>query len=223
MNAPLVLVSHALRPYVQRAAIVLAEKGLAFERRDIDLAHKPDWFLTVSPLGKTPVLLVDRAAILESAATCEYLEDTALPRLHPQDAVRRAQHRAWMEFASSLLNPIGAFYKASDAAALEASSADIRARFVQIEGALGDGAYFDGDAFRIGRRGLRTGVPLLRHLRPDRRFRVLAQPPEGAALARFARRPSIGAGSGVVGVRGPSAGLPARPRIRPVAAHAGRG
>ena len=58
----LVLVSHALCPYVQRAAIVLAEKGVAFERRDVDLADKPDWFRAVSPLGKTPVLLVQEQA-----------------------------------------------------------------------------------------------------------------------------------------------------------------
>ena len=56
MSAPLVLISHALCPYVQRAAIVLAEKGVAFERRDIDLAHKPDWFLAVSPLGRLSLL-----------------------------------------------------------------------------------------------------------------------------------------------------------------------
>ena len=49
MSAPLVLVSHALCPYVQRAAIVLREKGVPFERRDIDLANKPDWFLRISP------------------------------------------------------------------------------------------------------------------------------------------------------------------------------
>lgn len=149
MSAPLVLVSHALCPYVQRAAIVLAEKGLAFERRDIDLAHKPDWFLAVSPLGKTPVLLVDGAAIFESAVICEYLEDIALPSLHPQDAVGRAQHRAWMEFASALLNTIGAFYNASDEAVLQARTADIRARFAQIEAELGDGPYFAGDAFSL--------------------------------------------------------------------------
>ena len=47
----LTLVSHALCPYVQRVAIVLHEKGLAFERRTIDLARKPDWFLAISPLG----------------------------------------------------------------------------------------------------------------------------------------------------------------------------
>lgn len=56
--AALTLVSHTLCPYVQRAAIVLLEKGVPFERRWIDLARKPAWFLAVSPLGKTPVLLV---------------------------------------------------------------------------------------------------------------------------------------------------------------------
>ncbi len=65
--APLTLVSHTLCPYVQRAAIVLTEKGAAFERRWVDLANKPDWFKAISPLGKTPVLLVAETPIFESA------------------------------------------------------------------------------------------------------------------------------------------------------------
>lgn len=150
MNTPrLILISHALCPYVQRAAIVLAEKGIAFERRDIDLANKPGWFLAVSPLGKTPVLLVDDEAIFESAVICEYLEDTALPHLHPANALQRARHRAWMEFGSTLLNLIGAFYNAPDEPALLARAADIRARFAQLEAALGEGPFFAGESFSI--------------------------------------------------------------------------
>jgi glutathione S-transferase len=149
VNPPLVLVSHALCPYVQRAAIVLAEKGLPFERRDIDLANKPDWFLQRSPLGKTPVLLVGGEAIFESAVICEYLEETALPQLHPRDALRRAQHRSWIEFGSALLNLIGAFYNAADDVALAARAAEIRARLAQIEAALGDGPFFAGQPFSI--------------------------------------------------------------------------
>jgi glutathione S-transferase len=149
VSASLVLVSHALCPYVQRAAIVLAEKGVPFERRDIDLANKPDWFLKVSPLGKTPVLLVGDEAIFESAVICEYLEETALPRLHPANALLRAQHRSWMEFGSALLNLIGAFYHAADETTLVARAAEIRARLVQIEVALGEGPYFAGESFSI--------------------------------------------------------------------------
>lgn len=149
MSASLVLASHALCPYVQRAAIVLAEKDVPFERRDIDLANKPDWFLKVSPLGKTPVLLVGDESIFESAVICEYLEETALPRLHPANALHRAQHRSWMEFGSALLNLIGAFYNAADEPALVARAAEIRARLAQIEVALGKGPYFAGESFSI--------------------------------------------------------------------------
>ncbi len=143
----LVLVSHALCPYVQRAAIVLAEKGVPFERREVDLAHKPDWFMKLSPLGKTPVLTVDGEAIFESAVICEYLEDTHGPALHPADPLRRARHRAWMEFGSALLNTIGAFYGAPDEAALHARAGDLRARFEQLEAVLGEGPFFSGARF----------------------------------------------------------------------------
>ena len=149
MNAPLTLISHALCPYVQRAAIVLAEKEVPFDRRDIDLARKPDWFLRVSPLYKTPVLLVGDEAIFESAVICEYLDDTTLPRLHPANALERARHRSWMEFGSSVLNLIGAFYNAPDERTLLARAADIRERLQQLEVALGSGPFFAGASFSI--------------------------------------------------------------------------
>jgi len=149
MSAPLTLVSHVLCPYVQRAAIVLTEKGVAFERRDIDLAHKPAWFLAISPLGKTPVLQVGEHALFESAVICEYLDETHGPRLHPADPLERAQHRGWMEFGSALLNTIGAFYSAPDEAALQARAGDIRGRLHQLEATLGEGPYFAGEHFSL--------------------------------------------------------------------------
>lgn len=149
MTPTLTLVSHALCPYVQRAAIVLAEKGASFERRDVDLAHKPDWFKALSPLGKTPVLLVGDVPVFESAVICEYLDDTIAPRLHPQDALERARHRAWVEFASSVLNNIGAFYNAPDEKSLEQRAGELRARFEQLEAELGDGPFFSGPRFGI--------------------------------------------------------------------------
>jgi glutathione S-transferase len=148
-DEPLVLASHALCPYVQRAAIVLDEKGVTFRRRDIDLAAKPDWFLAVSPLGKTPVLLVHGMPIFESAVICEYLDECFVPRLHPTEALVRARHRSWVEFGSQLLNGIGAFYGAPDAARLEAERAALAVRFAQVEAALGAGPFFAGEAFSI--------------------------------------------------------------------------
>src|ERR687887_1038324 len=117
---PLTLVSHRLCPYVQRAAISLAEKGMPFERIDVDLADKPAWFLALSPLGKTPVLRVDDRAIFESAVILEYLEETAPRPLHPVDPLRRAEHRAWIEFGSAVLNDITGLYSAKDQGAFAA-------------------------------------------------------------------------------------------------------
>jgi glutathione S-transferase len=149
MSAELVLVSHSLCPYVQRAAILLAEKGVRFERRDVDLGAKPRWFLDVSPLGRTPVLLVDGAPIFESAVICEYLDETVEPRLHPEDPLQRAQHRSWMEFGSAILNGIGSLYSAPDASALEGRVAELRRRFEQVEAVLGAGPYFAGERFGL--------------------------------------------------------------------------
>jgi glutathione S-transferase len=146
----LTLVSHALCPYVQRAAIVLLEKAVPFDRRWVDLADKPAWFTAISPLGKTPVLLVDDDPVFESAAICEYLDDTLAPRLHPEPALERARHRGWMEFGSSLLNTIAAFYGAADAQSLQRQREQMLARFAQLEAALeGQGPWFAGARFSV--------------------------------------------------------------------------
>lgn len=50
-------------------------------------------------MRKTPVLLVGDEPMFESAVICEYLEETALPRPHPANALQRAQHRSWMDGA----------------------------------------------------------------------------------------------------------------------------
>lgn len=143
------LISHKLCPYVQRAAIVLAEKEINFERKDIDLANKPDWFLKLSPLGKTPVLMVDQQAIFESAVICEYLDEVLVPRLHLNNPLTRAQHRSWMEFGSATLNTIGSFYSAPTRIELEKSGAELKRKFEQLEAVLEHGPYFAESHFSM--------------------------------------------------------------------------
>src|SRR5215467_3560982 len=148
MAAPLKLISHKLCPYVQRAVIALTEKRVPFERIDIDLANKPDWFLKVSPLGKTPVLMVGNHAIFESAVILEYLEETQARPLHPADPLVRAEHRAWIEFGSAVLNDIAGLYSAADEAAFKAKAAQLEARFARLETRI-QGPWFDGETFSL--------------------------------------------------------------------------
>lgn len=140
MTPTLTLVSHPLCPYVQRVAIVLAEKGLAAERIDIDLANKPDWFLALSPTAKTPVLLVDGQAIFESFAICEYLEDAYGPPMHPPAHLARARHRAWIAFASGTLAAIAGLYSAASGEAFAAKAGELQSKFASIELALAQSA-----------------------------------------------------------------------------------
>ena len=148
MADPRKLVSHKLCPYVQRAVIALTEKGVPFQRIDIDLANKPDWFQKASPLGKTPVLLVGEHAIFESAVILEYLEETEARPLHPSDPLRRAEHRAFIEFGSAVLNDIAGLYSAPDEAAFKAKAAQLEARFARLETRI-IGPWFDGESFSL--------------------------------------------------------------------------
>src|SRR4051794_37781979 len=94
MTDKLVLVSHHLCPYVQRAAISLIEMGVPFERLAIDLANNPAWFKAISPLGKVPLLRVHRGdgetSIFESVVILEFLEETQANPLHPADPYARS-------------------------------------------------------------------------------------------------------------------------------------
>jgi glutathione S-transferase len=141
--------SHTLCPYVQRAAISLAEKNVPFERTYIDLANKPDWFLKISPLGKTPVLSVHEQSIFESAAILEYLEETLPTPLHPDDPMTRAQHRGWIEFGSAILNDITGFYAARETEIFADKTVSLSAKFARLEEQLGGGPYFHGDTFTL--------------------------------------------------------------------------
>ncbi len=153
--AHLTLVSHDLCPYVQRAAIALREKGVAFDRVTIDLAAKPEWFTAISPLGKVPLLRVadparGEAVLFESNVICEYIEETQPgPRLHPDDPLARAGHRAWMEFGSAILADIWGLETTRDPASFETKREAVAAKFARVEAALGEGPYFTGARFSL--------------------------------------------------------------------------
>jgi glutathione S-transferase len=154
MAQKLTLISHKLCPYVQRAVIALTEKGVPFERIDIDLGNKPDWFLKISPLGKVPVLVVasgdGEVALFESNVICEYIEDTqGGAKLHPQDPLKRAQHRAWMEFGSTILSELWGLETTGDPAIFESKRKAVAAKFAQVEKTLAAGPFFAGKDFSL--------------------------------------------------------------------------
>ena len=107
MASKFMLCSFKTCPWVQRAAIVLREKQVPYDITYIDRDNRPDWFLAISPHSKVPVLQIDgKDALFESNAIAEYLEETAAPRLHPEDPIARARNRAWTDYVPTFASAV---------------------------------------------------------------------------------------------------------------------
>lgn len=154
-HAQLTLISHPLCPFVQRAAIVLLEKHVSFERINIDFSVKPGWFLALSPSGKVPLLgvaLADstHATLFESTAICEYLNETQDgASLYSDDALSRAQQRAWAEFGVAALSDAWQFLNAKDLEMADSKKTAFRDKLHQLESKLDQGPYFSGSSFSM--------------------------------------------------------------------------
>lgn len=147
------LISHQLCPYVQRAVIVATEQGIEFERVDIDLANKPDWFLKLSPTGRLPLLEVTDSdgsvhVLFESAVIAEYLDEIGGRRLLPALPLQRARQRAWVEFASTVLADIARLYSVPGSGSFEDARIGLEARLETLNQAL-TGPWFAGEQFGL--------------------------------------------------------------------------
>ena len=136
-------------PWVQRAAIVLRAKQVPYEIAYIDREKRPDWFLAISPHAKVPVLQIDgKDALFESNAIAEYLEETAAPRLHPEDPVARARNRAWTDYVTTFASAVSNTMYADSDEEFVARAAKIPGPFGKLDEALAKrgnaGPYFNG-------------------------------------------------------------------------------
>ena len=148
------LISHKLCPYVQRAVIVATEKNIPFERIDIDLTNKPEWFLALSPTGKVPLLEVEGDdarghVIFESAVIAEYLDEIGEgERLLASDPLERARERAWVEIGALALADIYRLYTAQDEAGFETERRQVQTKIDRLEKEIA-GVWFSGDKFGL--------------------------------------------------------------------------
>jgi glutathione S-transferase len=100
-------------PYVMSVAVALAEKGLDYELRRIDLAAKEnqeDTYRTRSLTSRVPTLLHGDFSLSESSAIDEYLEEAFAPpryaAIYPRDLRDRARARQIQAWVRSDLMPI---------------------------------------------------------------------------------------------------------------------
>ncbi|MCA9773609.1 MAG: glutathione S-transferase family protein, partial [Myxococcales bacterium] len=101
-KSSLVLYDHPSSPCGRRVRITLHEKGLAYERRIVDLAkmeQKRPEYLRLNPNGVVPTLVHGDQVVYESNVITEYLDDVAPERpLYPEDPWERAEVKRWQAF-----------------------------------------------------------------------------------------------------------------------------
>ncbi|MGZ8151999.1 MAG: glutathione S-transferase [Methylovulum sp.] len=59
-------------PYAMRARMAIASAGIIVELREIELCHKPEQMLTVSPKGTVPVLLLQNGEVIDESLDIMY-------------------------------------------------------------------------------------------------------------------------------------------------------
>ena len=99
------LYTHPMSPCAQKVRIVLAEKGLEWHKRHVNLQEKENLrpeYLVLNPLGVVPTLVHNGRPVIESSIICEYLDEAhgAMQRerrLYPEDPMGRAEMRRIME------------------------------------------------------------------------------------------------------------------------------
>lgn len=103
------LYTHPMSPCAQKVRIVLAEKGLDWQKHHVNLQEKENLspeYLKLNPLGVVPTLVHDGRAVIESSIICEYLDDTyPEPPLSPADTWERSRMRFWMKHVDNQLHP----------------------------------------------------------------------------------------------------------------------
>lgn len=186
----------------RKVRIALIEKGLEFERINIDLSKReqksPD-YLKIHPFGLIPALDDEGFIVYDSTIINEYLEDEyPYPPLMPKDSEGRARARMMEDFRDTHFNPyfvhlMQEMRKAEgerDGARINNAKSEIARAFERTEKELNGHDYLAG-SFSLADVAFMSNVDLLD------RFSITVDgskcPHTVAWIARLKSRPSFAA------------------------------
>jgi glutathione S-transferase len=189
-----------MSPRARKVRIVLAEKGLPYEKGTVDITKgeqkKPE-FLAVNPNGKVPALQDDGTNLYESSIIMEYLNDKyPNPPLLPADPGQRARARVLLHYGDNPFDSACAaivgevFFKPkgqADQDVITKAKQDLTACFERVEKELGNNDYLAG-SFSLADISFASWAPLFGPLQVE----VLANCTRVKAwFARLAERASV--------------------------------
>jgi glutathione S-transferase len=166
-----ILYGAPLSPFVRKVAVVLEEKGVAYDWNPVRPHYPEGEFKTISPLGKIPAYRDDKIALADSSVICFYLEK-AHPKipLYPTDTPELVR-ALWFEeyFDGAMITPLSVIYfqqfwnpeflgKPTDENALkEALEVTLPPMFSYLESQLKPDEWMVGNRFSIADISLTGG------------------------------------------------------------------
>jgi glutathione S-transferase len=159
----------------RKVRLALLEKGLEFERINVDLTkreQKNPEYLKIHPFGQVPALDDEGFIVYDSTIINEYLEDEyPYPALMPKDSEGRARARLMEDLRDTRFNPplVKLLYEMRkpeaerDAKVLAAAAAEINQCFERIEKELQGQEYLVG-AFSLADIAFMANFDLLERL-----------------------------------------------------------
>jgi RNA polymerase-associated protein len=147
----MVLYSGTTCPFSQRCRLVLFEKGMDFEIKDVDLFNKPEEISVMNPYGQVPILVERELTLYESNIINEYIDERfPHPQLMPADPVMRARARLFLfNFERELFVHVQTLENSNNQKAIEKARMQIRDRLTQLAPILLKSKYMLGDDFSM--------------------------------------------------------------------------
>ena len=150
----MVLYSGTTCPFSQRCRLVLFEKGMDFEVRDVDLFNKPEDISTMNPYGQVPILVERELILYESNIINEYIDERfPHPQLMPADPLMRARARLMLfNFEKELfvhVHVLESERAKSNDKAHDKALAEIRDRLTTLSPLFLKNKYMLGDEFSM--------------------------------------------------------------------------
>jgi len=186
----------------RKVRIALLEKGLEFERINVDLSkreQKNPEYLKIHPFGQVPALDDEGFVIYDSTVINEYLEDEyPYPSLMPKDSEGRARARLMEDYRDTHFNPYCVHIMQEmrkpegerDAQRLDTARAAIARAFDRIEAEL------SGKEYLVGSFSL-ADIAFMANFEVLDRFAIAVDPGKNSKTAawinRLKARPSFAA------------------------------
>ena len=150
------LFHYPLSPFCRKVRLTLAEKRIEVELSEERYWERAPEFMRRNPAGRVPVLQIDGLTLSDSAAICEYLEETRpdVP-LMPEDAEGRCEVRRLVAWFDDVFHD-------------EAGLPLMRER--AIKKLMGAGAPPDSGAVRDGARAMARHIDYMEGLLDHRRW-----------------------------------------------------